>query len=117
MVLFREDLLGLFGNDFSKAAIPLVILTAGQLVNAACGPVGTLFVMTSQTRYAATGFAIAAATTSLLLFMLVPVWDVIGASLATAVGIATLNLVLVFFAWSRNRTDPTIVGRSWRDHA
>jgi O-antigen/teichoic acid export membrane protein len=117
MVLFRDDLLGLFGAEFSEAALPLVILTTGQLVSAACGSAGTLFVMTSQTRYAAAGFLIAASTTAVLLFLFVPSWGVIGASLATAVGVATLNLSLVFFAWSRKQTDPTIVGRSWRDHA
>jgi len=116
MVVFRENLLGLFGDEFRDAALPLVILTVGQVVSAACGSVGTLFVMTNQTRYAAAGFVIGAATTSVLLLLLVPSWGAVGASLATATGVATWNVCLLYFAWSKSRIDPSIVGRSWDYH-
>ena len=116
MVLLRDNLLSLFGEEFREAALPLVILTAGQLVNAACGSVGTLFVMSNQARHAAAGLMVGATSTSVLLFVFVPPWGVLGASLATAIGISTLNIYLVFLAWSKMRIDPTIVGRSWRDH-
>jgi O-antigen/teichoic acid export membrane protein len=116
MILFRDLLLGFFGSEFRGAAISLVILSGGQLVNAACGSVGTLFVMSNETRYAVAGFVVGATTTFILLILLVPPWGVIGASVATAAGVATWNIGMVQLAWSRKRIDPTIVGRSWRTH-
>jgi O-antigen/teichoic acid export membrane protein len=116
MVVFRDELLSLFGGEFKDAAIPLVILSAGQVVNAACGSVGTLFIMSNETRYAVGGFAIGAVTTFALLILLVPPLGVTGAATATATGIAVWNLGLVSIAWSRKRVDPTILGRTWRDH-
>ena len=90
-----------------------MILTVGQLVNVACGPVGTMFVMSNEGRYAAVGFLIGATATTLLLPVLVPAWGAVGASVATALGIALSNLSLAYLAWSRKRIDPTIVGRVW----
>ena len=114
MILGHEQVLGLFGEGFRVAALPLVILTAGQLSSAACGSVGTLFVMTNQARIAAAGLLFGASATASLLFLLVPPLGVIGASIATATGVATLNIYQVIIAWFRFRTDPTIFGRQWR---
>lgn len=46
IVIFREFILNIFGEEFQEAGIALLILCVGQLFNAIIGPVGSIFQMT-----------------------------------------------------------------------
>jgi O-antigen/teichoic acid export membrane protein len=87
--------LGLFfGVEFVAAYVPVMILLIGQFVNSATGSVGFLLNMTGHERETARGMAVSAVLNLLLNLLLAPLFGIIGAAVATAVGLVTWNILL-----------------------
>jgi O-antigen/teichoic acid export membrane protein len=86
-------ILALFGPDFRTAVVPLAVLAAGQLVNAATGSVGYILVMSGRQNLVLVdqigGLLLAVA----LNLWMIPRWGVIGAAAASAATLAVINLV------------------------
>ena len=96
-LLFPSLFMGLFGEEFKKGTLALVILTIGQFVNAACGSVGLLL---SMTKYYNVGFIVMVLTTLLNIFAnlyLIQLFGFIGASIASAMSIMFWNISLVLY--------------------
>jgi O-antigen/teichoic acid export membrane protein len=91
LVIFRVEVLGIFGKGFKAAATVLLILSVGQLTNAAAGPTGALLTMTGKQKWEVGN------TVSMLVFnfvlnlLLIPKLGMIGGAIATALTIATIN--------------------------
>ena len=96
MLLFPEWLMGLFGEEFKSAATVLMILTLGQFVNIATGSVGFLLSMTGHERQLRLNVFIGALLGVGLGVALIPVYGILGAAIATAVGVASQNLLGVY---------------------
>lgn len=87
-------LLAGFGSAFEAAWLPLLILLLGQLVSAASGSVGNLMNMTGH-QGEALGWMVGLVLAELaLLALLIPPLGALGAAIATAGSIATLNIGL-----------------------
>ena len=89
-----------FGASFGAAYLPLLILLAGQCVNASTGSVGYLLNMTGHEGDAAKGMAVAAVANVVLNLLLIPRWGMHGAAVATAVSVVAWNVLL----WRATRT-------------
>lgn len=100
-VLFPERILSLFGTQFEAGACVLIVLTLGQFVNAATGPVGYLLNMSGFHRIEGRIAVAGAVMTVGFCFALIPVWGLLGAAAANAIATATSNLLRVYFAKSR----------------
>ncbi len=100
--------LELFGNGFSVAYLPLLIILGGQCVNAATGPVGFLMTMTRFESQAPLIFGGGAVLNVLLSILLIPVLGIIGAAIATAVAMVAWNLCAFVFVRRRLGVNPTI---------
>jgi O-antigen/teichoic acid export membrane protein len=87
-----------FGPEFSAAADALRILMVGQLVNAFCGPVGTLLVMTGRQWQAARVLTIAVVVDVVLFAVLIPVLGLNGAAIATTTCTACWNFGMLIYA-------------------
>jgi O-antigen/teichoic acid export membrane protein len=85
-------LLRVFGPDFSAARWPLVILVAGQLVNAATGSVGYLLVLTGHQKDAARVYGVFALVNVALVPLGIVLLGTAGAALATALATVGWNL-------------------------
>jgi O-antigen/teichoic acid export membrane protein len=109
-VLLGEFILGLFGEPFKAAYVPLLVLAAGQLVNVACGPVTAVLNMTEQARYTVYGMLVGVVTTVILCFALVPPLGILGAAIAAALTRFTWNVTLAVIAFRRSGIDSTIIG-------
>lgn len=83
-----------FGEEFIPAYGPLAILAFGQLVNAATGSVAILLNMTGHERDTARGMTIAAVSNIILNLILVPLWGVSGAAVASAITLLAWNILL-----------------------
>lgn len=106
--------LGLFGEQFKASYPALLILIAGQVVNAGVGSVGYLMTMTHLERAAALIIAIVAALNVLLNAGLIPLWGLEGAATATAVSTACWNLAMLAAVRRRLRLNPTVLPLSTR---
>jgi len=89
-----------FGPAFQGAYVPLVILCAGQLVNASMGSVASLLNMTGHEHDTTKSIFTGAIVNVLLNVALTPVWGATGAAIATAATLVVWNLMM----WRRVRT-------------
>lgn len=100
-ILFPEKILSVFGPQFEAGAQVLIILSIGQFVNAATGPVGYLLNMSGLHRIEGRIAVVGALLTVGLCFALIPPWGILGAAAANAIATAGCNLLRVYFARSR----------------
>lgn len=100
-MIFPTQILSLFGPQFEAGAQVLIVLTLGQFVNAATGPVGYLLNMSGYHRIEGRMAVVGALMTVGLCFALIPLWGILGAAAANAIATATCNLLRVYFAKSR----------------
>jgi len=87
-------LVNLFGAEFEAAYWPLLILACGQLFNAGFGMNGMLLNMTGYERDVARVLMATVVLNGILNFALIPIWGVIGASVATSASMIVWNLWL-----------------------
>ena len=96
MLFFPEWLMSFFGEEFRVASTALVILSIGQFVNIATGSVGYLLSMTGLERKVRDNAFFSALIGVALGLALIPNYGLIGASVATALAIASQNLLGVY---------------------
>lgn len=101
MVLLGGPFLHLFGPEFVGAYTALVILSVGQLINAATGTVGTLLNMTGYERDTALAVGSSAVLNIVLNALLIPRFGIEGAATATALSTLTWNVLLAAFVYRR----------------
>ena len=90
-------LLSLFGESFSSGYPLLIILMVGLLARASVGPVDVLMNMSGQQRICALVYGTTFSLNVMLNFLMIPVWGLYGAALATtgAMIFETVTLSLV----------------------
>lgn len=110
--LVPGQVMQLFGAEFADASLVLTILTVGQLVNIATGPVGIMLMMTGHERVMRKNLLITSAFT--LFFGAFVIWrfGMIGAAGSAATGMLLLNGLSVWAVRRRLGVPATI---SWVD--
>lgn len=88
-----QDILRIFGPEFATGWLPLIILSAGQLVNAGTGGVGYMLIMSGHQYSKFLGDLIMAIANVLLNIILIPRWGLFGAAAAMAISIGGVNLL------------------------
>ncbi|MBM7571382.1 oligosaccharide flippase family protein [Aquibacillus albus] len=89
---FSKDILSLFGKEFIGGWFVLIILGMGQFINSITGSVGYLLNMTGNQKVYR-NIAITSALCNILLnFILIPLFGLMGAAIATAFSTALLNI-------------------------
>lgn len=107
IILLGRWILGLFGPAFVEGYPALLILTVMQLVNAIAGPVGLFLAMTGCERVYVR-FLIGAATVHILLNgLLIPMYGILGAAMATATSNILLNIVMAAYVLKHLRINVT----------
>ncbi len=90
--------LPLFGEGFDVAWVPLIILSIGNLILCINGPALLLLTMTGHQDMTAKVYAVAAVANVLLNAVLIPVFGLTGAAIATAVSVTVMSSYLVILA-------------------
>lgn len=98
----------LFGDEYTSAYIPLIILCAGQLVNAATGSVGLVLNMTNRQAYYTKIVVYMTIINTILCIPFVIWFDVVGAAILTALIIVIQNLILVKYVFNKLKINTTI---------
>jgi O-antigen/teichoic acid export membrane protein len=96
-----QHVMGLFGPEFVGGATALVILLLGQAVNAATGSVNLLLMMSGHERDARTTAFFGLCVMLVLCLALIPTYGIIGAAIAGASAVATINLSSLWYVWRR----------------
>ena len=99
MTLFPGFMMGLFGRDFTAGKTSLVFLTVGQFINAASGSVGNLLNMTGGQKVFRNIVLTAAVMNVLLNYLLIPVFGITGAAMATMISMVFWNLASVGYVY------------------
>jgi len=92
IVFFNKEILWLFGEQFLKGRNVLIILSMGQFINAAFGSVGLLLDMTGNQRIFRNAVVLGAILNILLNALLIPIYGITGAAVATAISTVIWNL-------------------------
>lgn len=99
IVLFPENVLAIFGKDFTVGSVGLVILAFGTLFNAGTGACGALLNMSGHSRMNFYNSVIYLGTTLILDFILIPKYGLVGAALAGGFTIIILNTLMMVQAY------------------
>ena len=92
IIVFRNFLLGLFGESFLAGEIILLIFCGGQIINSFAGSVGVILQMIGKQRVYQ-NFVVGALILNLILtFILTPIYGGIGAACATVISMAFWNI-------------------------
>jgi len=93
--------LRLFGPDFRSGATALIIMSVGQLVNVATGSVGYILMMTGNERSMRDATIVAGLLNVVLQVIFIPAFGLLGAAVATAISLATLNVLSAALVFRR----------------
>jgi O-antigen/teichoic acid export membrane protein len=94
LLLYGKSILALFGAEFVPGYGALFILALGQFCAAVFGPQEHLLLMTGRERLAAFIIGAGALVNILLNLLLVPVYGIVGAAIATATGITVMKTAM-----------------------
>lgn len=103
-----------FGTGFVEGSLALSILCVAQAVNAGAGPVAALLNMTGHERVAAGGLALGAVVNLILNGVLIPIWGINGAAVATGVSLVVWNIFLVRQVRRKLGVATTPLSFNWR---
>lgn len=92
IIIFRQFLLGLFGEQFVEGETILVILCLGQIVNSFTGPVGVIMQMIGQQKAFRNIVIVALILNIILTITLIPIYGGIGAAISTSVSMFVWNI-------------------------
>ena len=95
MLLFSEWLMWLFGEEYKAGANLLRILAVGQFINVITGSVGFLLTMSGHERDMRNVVLFSGPLAIVLALVLTPLYGVTGAAVATAISVASQNLLAV----------------------
>lgn len=101
VLVFGEFLLSLFGAEFTAGYPLLFVLVGGVMVRAAVGPAESLLNMTGNQNICATIFAAVLIVNVLLNIVLIPVYGLMGAAVATALATFLEAALLFIVTWRR----------------
>lgn len=97
LIFFGDEAITLvFGEDYSKVYIPLVILCIGQIFDLVLGSSGAVMNMTNHERSALKYMMIVFITNIALLSIFVPIYSYIGAAIATSCSLITMKLIMSY---------------------
>lgn len=112
-VFFGGDLLEwIFGEPYRAGATALAVLAIAQLVNAGMGSVGHLLNMTGHERDTIKAVFIAAIANLGLNTLLIPIFGLMGAAVATTISIVIWNFSMRRSVIRRTKLEPSAIGSS-----
>jgi O-antigen/teichoic acid export membrane protein len=99
MVLFfysNEVISKSFGLEYVHAGIPLKILAIAFFINNFLGPNGATLSAYGKTRFLMYATLLAAGFNIIMNAILIPIYDIIGAAIATGISIVSINLIRTY---------------------
>lgn len=92
VLFFNNEIMSIFGTEYSEAGVLLLILAIGQFINIATGSVGYLLNMTGHEKHYMFAILISSTLTLIASFYLIGEYGILGAAYGTAFGLASQNI-------------------------
>lgn len=89
-----------FGAEFQEALPALLVLCSGQIISAAFGANAPILNMTGHERRVTRAFAVSLLINTAVALVLLPLWDEVGAAMASSLALIFWNLLM----WNDART-------------
>lgn len=99
-----------YGEDYAGAFWALVLLCLSQVVSAFFGSAGNLLIMSGREWIAVIGLIASTLVNVGLNWLLIPLYGIEGAAVATGISIVVWNTVLWFATWVTLNIDSSILG-------
>ncbi len=97
IILFRKQVLGLFGSEFLSGEISLIIISFGVLISAISGNVDQILNMTDSHKILRNITLFCFILNVILNYVLIPMYGINGAAIASLVTNIVLNAICLFF--------------------
>jgi O-antigen/teichoic acid export membrane protein len=110
-VLFGEALLSTFGRGFGEGRVALTLLALGQLANYGSGAASNVLTMTGRARANLVFTVVHLAVTVALNLLLIPPFGLLGAAVANAAAMSTVNAALTGWVYREVGMHP--YNRGW----
>lgn len=108
LFVFAQPVLSLFGSDFVSASLALKFLVLSRLVNALCGSVSALMVMTGHQNKSLPVFGYCLVINLILHMIAIPRLGIVGAAIATCTTTIIWNIWLSFLVVKYVGIQPSI---------
>jgi O-antigen/teichoic acid export membrane protein len=103
LFVLGDKILSIFGEEYEVGYTVLMLLALGVVAKAATGPVHYLLAMTDRHATSVVVLAISAALNLLLNTMLIPIWGIEGAAVATALSTTLSITLMTVISWKTLR--------------
>ncbi|MDQ3145623.1 MAG: oligosaccharide flippase family protein [Actinomycetota bacterium] len=111
LLLFSEEVLGVFGPGFADGSTALLVLVVGELVNVVSGPAAVTLTMTNRERIVAASVSTSVVVNVGLAALLIPRFGLEGVAAARAATVAVTNGYLVWQLWRHEQLYAPALGR------
>ncbi|MCV6600818.1 MAG: polysaccharide biosynthesis C-terminal domain-containing protein [Cohaesibacter sp.] len=95
IIIAAPYILALFGPDYDQGLPVIAILSVGLVIQGAAGPVQNLLNMAGEEKSSAKSAFIAMAVNISFNLLLIPIWGIYGAALATTIGTTTQAMMML----------------------
>ncbi len=96
VILLAPFIMGIFGKEFLAGTEALIILSIGQFINAATGPVSNILMMTGRQKLNRNLMVATTVLAIVLDLLIIPRYGIIGAACVNTLGIIIMNLIPFF---------------------
>lgn len=102
LALLPTFALSFFGNDYISAKNSLLVLLIGQVINTFCGSVGIYLNMTGKQKIFQLILVTALLLNVILNYILIPIYGMVGAAIATSSSMILWNIVAVIYVYKKD---------------
>ena len=102
LALLPTFVLSFFGNDYISAKNALLVLLIGQVINTFCGSVGIYLNMTGKQKVFQLILVTALLLNVILNYILIPIYGMVGAAIATSSSMILWNIVAVIYVYKKD---------------
>ncbi len=99
LAIFSRQIMGVFGTKFVYGAEAMMLLCAGQLINAVSGSVGYMLMMTGRAMANLINSGFLCTVNILLNLYLIPKYGILGAAWANVIAISAIQLLRLAEVW------------------
>jgi len=100
-LIVSKDVMNVFGAEFTVGWLALILITAGQVVNAGVGSAGLINIMTGYPKSELYVSIIVFIINVTLNYFLIPIYGIEGAAFASLISIGIMNLLRLYILYNR----------------